>query len=302
MSNETNVAQTRSGRGRASLLSLPTEIRLQIYSYLFRVNSTIPFLDGFRACEWSPFPGLGLIRTCKELHAELADQIYIKNAFRFHITFQFCHYYFTSVQPELPVALLHPSAVSNLGIYVPAAQNLMNPLNGNVIARLRSIALKIEIAEWQFEEGFESIRDAFHTFVDTVADPSGKPYNLHSLSVTLTVYASYPSLLPEPADKEWANCIEPLARLYGMKSVEIRGPVMSPLKEELVWVMKRNERVGMPRLQSAEIAPWPTLALELDWGSVAELMKAEKDIKDEAVRPPWPFAFVEESHLKDHHV
>jgi hypothetical protein len=70
---------------RASLLSIPRELRFQIYTYLFRAKTKIPFVDGIRTCEWSPFPGWGLISTCKQLHTELGDYIYERNTLLFQI-------------------------------------------------------------------------------------------------------------------------------------------------------------------------------------------------------------------------
>src|SRR5215472_5081799 len=70
---------------KASLLSIPRELRFQIYTYLFRAKTKIPFVDGIRTCEWSPFRGWGLISTCKQLHTELEDYIYERNELCFQI-------------------------------------------------------------------------------------------------------------------------------------------------------------------------------------------------------------------------
>lgn len=308
------TSSINSGIEQASLLSLPLEIRLQIYKYLFRVDSTIPFCDGVRTCEWKPFPGLGLIRSCKKLHAELEDLIYIKNTLRFHVTFVTFDQYFNTgisltgfrgpeirnliIDPDGPKLLKQEKQLSKLLV----GRNLLSPLNADAVKRLRSIAMKIELADWQFEVGFQSIRRAFRALVTVVADQEGKPYNLRSLSITLPIYQSYPPL-PEPKDKAWANFIEPLAELHGLESVDIKGPVRSPFKERLIWAMTRKEKVHLVLLKTVsggirarierneQVGPngWvpgriqvrprtePNFGLELDWSGVAELMEAEHE-------------------------
>lgn len=305
----------------AFLLSLPPEIRIQIYRYLFRVDSTIPFCDGFRTCEWKPFPGLGLIRSCKKLHAELEDLIYVRNTLRFHITFGTFHEYFDIassfsgimqpkprnlirnliLDPDGPKMRKLESELSELVI----GRNFLSPLNADAIKRLRSVAMKLELADWQFQEGFESIRRAFGVFVSIIADEEGKPYNLKSLSITLPIYQSYPPRLPEPRDKAWANFIEPLGGLYALESVDIKGPVKSPFKERLIWAMTRKEKVHLLPLKAfaggmrvrvernEQVGPneWvpgrielprmidPNFALKLDWSVVAGLMEAEPETR-----------------------
>lgn len=292
---------------KASLLSIPTETRLQIYSYLFRVNSTVPFLDGVRTCEWSPFPGHGLIASCRKLYEELQDLMYIKNTLRFHITFSGFDYYTNSINPKPQSLILDPNlkklekALSSR-IAIP---NLLSPLNEDAIARLRRVAIKLELADWQFREGYESIWQAFGAFATIVADETGKPHNLHSLTVNLCIYASHPSRLPylphlpQPANEAWANCIEPLAHLYNLRSVEIYGPIQPPFREMLVWVMTRTSKVCVPPLATlpagrrlralrrneksgtngfflGKLRTWEgelAFALQCDWSGVTEMME-----------------------------
>lgn len=79
----------------ASLLGLPTELRLQIYGYVFG--------------DWTATTSLPLLRTCHQIHAEAADLAFSKTLFRIHSEHWADHDYFQARH----LSLLSPARLSS---------------------------------------------------------------------------------------------------------------------------------------------------------------------------------------------
>jgi hypothetical protein len=80
----------------ASLLGLPTELRLQIYNYVFS--------------DWEETTSLPLLSTCHKIHSEAADLAFSKTLFRIHSEHWADHDYFQARY----ISLLPPSRLSSI--------------------------------------------------------------------------------------------------------------------------------------------------------------------------------------------
>jgi len=254
---------------KALLLCIPPELRLQIYKYLFPANTKFLFVDGTPIRQWPPFPGFGLISTCKQLHTEVEDYFYGHNTLRFKITDMlfFADRKFKKV----------------VGIDTTGNPRILSPLTLNTARRVRSLELDVSLGVGSFDF-LLSVRKQFRLFVRLISE-NGKPISLRSVSISIRL--AWPSAqllsIEHTQISDWIYhigfaSIEPLAGLYGLEQVEIRGNVQPELKNKLKYVMTREEWEAIPVSRMFDRShPWKSVwegnfeNLALGWAAVKEL-------------------------------
>jgi len=209
-----------------------------------------------------------LISTCKQLHTELEDYIYERNALCFQI---------------IDKSFFRGEKIKTAGKNSMGNPPLLSPLPLNAARRVRCLELDISLMMFlQYCDLLPDIREGFRQLVQLISE-DGKPISLKSVSVSIRADRLFhsPSRVQEIAGGRFGRigfaAIEPLAGLYGLDKVEIKGYVQPELKNKLIYVMTRKEREEIPtsntidrrrRRKRIRLEDFDTL--ELDWTTVKQ--------------------------------
>ncbi|KAH7055882.1 hypothetical protein B0J12DRAFT_434968 [Macrophomina phaseolina] len=301
--------QPQQNQPPSPFLRLPSEIRLLVYSYLLPHASTITFhpLTRKHPSTGTPTPAhavhipgvwasigiwTGLLRTCRQLHAEGIDALYGRNLFHFSLTSKERVWAFTPAAPASPAADQGSTARRGGGGGGPVAANGasggggVNALNTPharglpvntlrtsgigpaALRRMRAVVLRIE-EDLSRPESYRRVQAWLREWVERLNAAGG--HCLQELRVELVSgvfrYGGFPSFthsvfwefLPErshDAGAQWQFVLEPLAELGGLREVEVRGHVKPEFAKRLAGKMMAgataDDGCGMDGIEYAE--------------------------------------------------